>query len=846
MPNFTGEGRTRRAGQLRVIRLVVALVVLAGGLFVGARPIPPAPALGAFLEPAHGVWSLARAAVPARSAEARVAGLGGGVNVVYDDRAVPHIFARSDADAYRALVYVVARDRLFQLYVQTLAASGRLTELGGAAALGLDREMRRLGLPRAAERRVASLPDTSLGMRMARAYADGVNAYIDAMPAAELPLEFRLLGKRPPRWEPVDSYLLLGRMGWTLASFALERDRAAAASMVGDSAAAQLFPDDSPIQEPIQPNGSGAPRFDTRPLPPPGVRDTASLLVASASDAWLPASHLARLPDDPDAARWMASNNWAVSPARSATSHALLAGDPHLDLSLPSLWYEAHLVVPGSLDVSGVTIPGSPAIVIGFNRDVAWSLTNTGADVMDFYVESVDDDAHPTRYRLDGAWRPLERRIETYRGQHGETIAADTLYYSHRGPLQRVRDRWLSMRWTVLENGREVEGLVVAARARTAAEYENAMATSFAAPAQNLIAADRAGHIAIRSTGRYPIRPGNGSGNHLFDGTTSANDWTGDLPLSQWPQAVDPAQGFLASANQQPIDPAAATTWFGGTYDPWRALRINALLRADSSVTVDEMRRFQIDPGSARADFFVPYLVTAARRVAARGTGPNPRVLEDAARELARWDRRYTLTNTGAVLFDATMREVAMQTWDELVPAGGGRRLVPSSAVLTRLVADSASTWWDLRDTPAVEDRDATLASAVASAFLATRQRLGPPENGGWTWSKLHRANINHLLRLPALSALDLPISGGTSTLSPVAGAGTNGPSWRMVVDLGPTVHAWVTYPGGQSGNPASARYRDRVNEWVNGQLEAVHVPTTPEELPAAQRSATLTLQPKR
>jgi len=215
-------------------------------------------------------------------------------------------------------------------------------------------------------------------------------------------------------------------------------------------------------------------------------------------------------------------------------------------------------------------------------------------------------------------------------------------------------------------------------------------------------------------------------------------------------------------------------------------------------------------------------------------------------RELARWDRRYTSTNSGAVLFDAAMREVMMQTWDELASPNGGRRLVPSSAVLARLMADSASQWWDARDTPNVEDRDAILASALASAFLATRQRYGAPEKGGWVWNTIHHANINHLLRIPALSALDLPVAGGISTLSPIAGAGTNGPSWRMVVDLGPTLHAWVTYPGGQSGNPASARYRDRIPEWMAGQLEAVHVPRSAGELPEAQRTATLTLRPER
>jgi penicillin amidase len=829
--------------RLRVLRLIAALLVLAGGILVGARPIGPAPALGAFLEPAHGVWSLARAAATPTAPDASLPGLRAPVEVVYDDRAVPHIFARSEDDAYRALGYVVARDRLFQLYVQTLASSGRITEIAGARALSLDREMRHLGLPRAAERVAARLGDTSVTVRVARAYADGVNAYIAAMPAAELPLEFRLLGKRPPRWEPVDSYLLQNRMGWTLANIANERDRAGAAAKVGAAAADALFPDDSPIVEPIQPNGQHASRFDFTPLPPPTAPDSASLLYGSAADAWLPSRQFARTHDDEDAP-WRASNNWAVSPTRSATGHALLAGDPHLDLTLPSIWYEVHLVVPGQLDVYGVTIPGAPAIVIGFNRDVAWTFTNTGADVMDFYVEEVDDDQRPTRHRVDGAWRPIEPRIEVYRGLKGDTVAVDTVYYTFRGPMQRVRGHWLSLRWAVHDAGREAAGFTEGARARTAVEFEDAMARSYRAPAQNMLAADRGGHIAIRSTGRYPLRARNGA--VPLDGTSSANDWKDDLPVDRWPQAFDPAQGFLASANQQPIDPRVSGFWFGGSYDPWRALRINALLRADSSITIDEMRRFQTDPGSARADYFVPFFLNAARRAANRAAGPNRGVLAEAARLLGRWDRRYTSDNTGAVLFEAAMREAAVETWDELATASGVRRVTPSSAVFARLMADSASAWWDDRSTPEVEDRDAILASSLASAFLATRQRYGVPGDSGWRWSNVHRINIHHLLRLPALSALDLPAAGGPGTLSPIAIGGSNGPSWRMVVELGPTLHAWVTYPGGQSGNPASPRYRDRLPQWLDGTLEAVHLPVRPAELPAAQRSGSLTLHPGR
>ena len=194
-------------------RHAVALIVLAAACWVGARKTGPAPALGPFLDPVHGVWSLSRGAAMPASADARIPGISGGVHVVYDDRAVPHIFATTEADAYRALGYVVARDRLFQMYLQTLAAAGRLTEIAGPRALPLDREMRGLGLTALARQLSAARRGGPEFTAAAEAYADGVNAYIDAMPASALPIEFRLTGTRPERWSVVDSYLLLGRMG---------------------------------------------------------------------------------------------------------------------------------------------------------------------------------------------------------------------------------------------------------------------------------------------------------------------------------------------------------------------------------------------------------------------------------------------------------------------------------------------------------------------------------------------------------------------------------------------------------------------------------------------------------
>jgi penicillin amidase len=719
----------------------------------------------------------------------------------------------------------------------------------------------------AAERMLAATPDTSAAARILRAYAAGINARIAALDDAAIPVEFKLTGMRVARWEPVHSLHLMQRMGYTLAYIAPELDRAAAAARVGDTAAAAIFPAAQPVVEPIQPNGQRAPRVDPVRLPPPGDPNAAARRTAALSRAFFPLRAVRAAGERPS----MASNNWAVAPARSASGHALLAGDPHLELTLPSIWYEAHLVVPGRLDAYGVTIPGLPGIIIGFNRDVAWTFTNVGADVLDFYAEEVDDPARPTRYRVDGAWRPLDVRVETYRAPDGTVAAADTLRFTHRGPLRRepapdaaAPPRWVSMRWTVLEMQEPLTAFRDASAARSTRDLLEAFARRYEAPAQNMLAADRGGTIGIRSTGRYPVRPGDGSGLVVRDGRTSASDWQGALPVARWPQAIAPAQGFLASANQQPIDPRGTRDYWGGDYDPWRAMRINALLRGDSSVTVDDMRRWQTDPGSERATVLVPYFVAAAERVLARpGALPDvaARALRDGARLLGAWDRRYDTTSTRAVLFEEAMRFTQDALWDELAdpgrPAAPGagdpewlrrarRVATPEEAVLVALLADAASVWWDDRATAEREDRDAILARGLLTAYSSLVRRYGGPDGDAWRWARRRHANIHHLLRVPAFSRLDLPVAGGTGTLSPSRGNGTHGASWRMVVELGPEVRGWATYPGGQSGDPASPHYTDRLPRWLAGELDALRFPRSPDALPAAQVVQALTLTPAR
>jgi penicillin amidase len=804
------------------VRIALPALGLAALLHVAHRRVGLVPPLGPLLDPVHGVWAVAtQPELP--SGPIALPGMSDTVRVTFDDRGVPHIFAHSEEDAARALGYIHAWFRLFQMELQNRATNGTLSEWLGRRGLAYDRQQRALGLVWSAERNLAALDSTSHVGRMLLAYAQGVNARIDELRPGDVPLEYRILGAQPQHWDVLNSILLFKRMGYMLSYTTPELRLARLAERVGPGAAAGLVPLNSPIQQPIIPSRRRTPVLDPA-VPPLPTWDTIALAPPTEAH--------------PDRE---ASNNWVVSGTRTASGHPLLAGDPHLDLSLPAIWFEAHVVVPGQLDVYGVTFVGSPAVAIGFNRDLAWSFTNTGADVLDFYRETVDDSLNPTSYLLDGSWHPLGRRVEEYRDQGGRVLATDTITFTHRGPVRRALGQTLSMRWTVLDEAGEgaVQALLGIAAASSVDQWVDAM-RAFDAPIQNGVVADRAGNIAVLSAGDYPIRPRGGNGLTIWDGTTSASDWVGFLPADRQPFAKNPRQGYLASANQQPVDPVMDPTYLGANWEmPWRAMRINTLLRADSTVTEDDMRAFQTDPGSARADWFVPAFLAAVARERQLGrASPNAIAAADL---LADWDRRYTKTNQRAVLFEHAMDALEWLLWDELTDSTGTRFARPGEDLVAALLAAPKSTWWDERSTPnVVETRDDVLAAALDSALSRVEARYGDPSAGGWRWDLIRHQNIWHPLRVASLSRLDIPVQGGPGLLNPSSGMGTHGASWRMVVDLGPEVRAWGVYPGGQSGNPVSRWYADRVDRWADGLLDSLPFPASPGDLPAAHRAGDL------
>lgn len=813
---------------IRVLRVGVTALFLTGLVSLGSRGLGDVPPLGPLLDPVNGVWATSAVDLPPVSGVS-IPGLTAPVEVRVDTRGVPHIFAATLADVYRVQGYLVARDRLFQMEAQVRSATGRLSEWAGARAVESDRRTRGMGLPWAAERDGVALDTGGPTWRAVTAYAEGVNAWIDQLTIRTLPFEYRLLNTRPMRWDPHFTLSFMAEMGRTLAFSSSELRRPRIVDLIGAEATEALFPVHAPIQEPVQPAPWPTPRMALPILPPPASRSLAS---AVGSD-FLPPPEWG---DDR-----VGSNNWAVAPGRTRDGHALLAGDPHLQLTLPSIWYEVHLVVPDSLDVAGVTFAGAPGVAIGFNRDVAWTFTNGGSDVLDWYRERVDQEESPSRYWLDGEWRALRFEPTTYHGPGGTLLRTDTLRYTHRGPMLQVEGTWYSLRWTVHDPADDL-GTFLRLQTATSAEEWLTVMDSFVAPIQNGLVADRGGTIAIQASGRYPVRPHGARGDTIQDGTSSAHDWIGELSADRIPLSRDPRQGFLASANQEPIDPRVDSAYRGALWPaPWRAMRINALLRADSSVTPEAMQRFQTDPGSARVDALLPRILAAGQRAGAADS-----MAQVVLDRLEEWDGRYTLTTTAAVLFESVVEEITDRLWDELVPPGApaGRRVAtPDGTVLLAALNDAGSLWWDDRGTPEREDQESVVGASLTAAWQRVVDQRGPP-GPRWEWRKVQHANLFHLLGLPALSELNLPVTSGPSTLAPSFGRGTHGASWRMVVELGPEIRAWGTYPGGQSGSPASPRYTDRISQWQTGELDPLLFPRKEGDLGSDQVTARVTFTP--
>ena len=788
------------------------------------------------------VWTV-RQPFPQRDGTVALPGLSAEVTVHRDAAGVPHVYADSSADLFAGQGYVHAQDRFYEMDVRRHTTAGRLSELFGEATLTEDRVIRTMGWRRVAEQELPLL-DRATRAHL-DAYALGVNAWLAQHDAPrERGLEYVVLeltgvDTTPEEWTAVDSLAWLKAMAWDLrTNLPDELARSAAAETVAPDRLAQLYPPYPFDRHPPIVDGTGA-------TAPPDVVVPASLAdgVAAALDA-VPTT----IGVD-GGGGGLGSNSWVVAGEHTVSGAPMLSNDPHLGSSLPSVWHQVGLhcraVGPACpFDVTGFSFSGLPGVVVGHNHRIAWGFTNLGADVMDLYLERVDE----TGYEVGGERLPFRTRVEVIEVAGGEPVEL-TVRSTGNGPI--VSDvlevsgatEAVSLRWTALDPGRTADSLFALNAAQDWTQFREALRW-FEVPGQNVVYADVEGHIGYQATGRVPIRAG-GDGRAPMPGWTGEHGWIGTIPFDELPAVSDPERGWIVTANNAVVDPAVYGRFL--THD-WsrghRAQRIAELLRVEIArgpVDAAAMQRLALDTRVAFVDDLVPALL---------------RVDDSPAASLLRgWDGTHGVDSAPAAYFNAVWRHLLIRTFnDELTgaarPDGGDRWF----EVVRALLADVDDPYWDDVTTPAREDRDDTLRAAVRDANAELADSLGDDPQS-WRWGELHRLELTHATL--GTSGVDVverlfnrgpyEVGGSRDAVDATSWDAQEGyevtalPSMRMVVDLGALdASEWIDHTG-VSGHAFHEDYADQTRAWSRGEMRPM--PFSAAAVAAAAEH-TLLLQP--
>lgn len=771
--------------------------------------------MGSFFNPFSGFWKNGEPLTGTKFEDGAIPGLSAPVKIVYDDLLVPHIFAENIADALRVQGYITAQHRLFQMDLTTRKASGRLSEVLGERTLKIDRETRRKGIMYAAENALLGWKKSPESMALLEAYTEGVNAWIDQMSPADYPVEFKLLNYKPEYWTPLKSALVTKAMAQILCSGEDDIESSNALQYFGRDTFDYLYPQWNPKQQPIIPDtGQWKDWRVIQPPPAPEAAGSIGALLDAPYD---------EMPEKPEMDQYqVGSNNWALSGLKTKSGKAMLANDPHLTLNLPSVWFQVQLHTP-EFNAYGVSLPGTPGIVIGFNENTAWGLTNVGQDVSDYYNIHWTD-ATRMKYKLDEEVRSVVLRVEEI-GIKGKPSFVDTVRYTVFGPLpfdfepeNPLRD--CALRW-IAHDVPDFSTLNIFLALNTSKGYSDykAALNGFDSPAQNIVFASNAGDIALQVQGKFPIR-GKDQGRFVQDGSKWANAWHNFIPWDQVPSMKNPSRGFVFSANQHSVPPTYPYNYVGN-FEDYRSRRIFDRLNNTNAATLDSMKSFQLDNFSQRAADALPALLHLLDKKALNETE------KQLVAELESWDFYYDADKLAPTLFESWVDSCYALTWDEMDIIRKAKKpiLYPDGwRWIEMLQSDTTSIFFDIKETP----RRETAADIALESFklMADFFAKNPALKSNWGQSRPFA--IKHLATIDAFSRLDLK-PGGHKT-APNAVNRNHGPSWRMLVELGPQTKGKGVYPGGQSGNPGSRWYDNMVDTWAKGEYFDLLFLKTPED----------------
>lgn len=830
---------------MKYIRLLLAAIVTAALTWALNNKVGPLPPLAKLLNPFTGVWQNAETDADLKDADYNLAGLKEEVKVYFDDRLVPHVFAKNDEDLYYMQGYLTAKYRLWQMEIQTASAAGRISEIVGEGALESDRLNRRIGMGWGAEKAEEFIRKDEQSSKLVQAYCNGVNAYIGSLSAKNYPIEYKLLNYKPEEWTPRKVALLLKNMANMLSVFEYDIENHNFVSRFGMEEFRKLYPDFVADEDPIIPAGTNW-GFDAPNNTTASTEEVDDEIQASIRNSGVISSAIQK-PDE-----ITGSNNWAVSGSKTKSGKPILCNDPHLRLSLPSIWYEMHLVSP-NMNVYGATLPGSPAVIIGFNDSIAWGVTNGGRDVRDWYQMKFKD-ATRSEYEYNGEWLKSEKRVEVYKMPGGKQ-KIDTVIYTRYGPVvfdenfgEAESRKNLAMSWTAHIPSNEFKTFYQLNCGKNYNDYLKALST-YQCPAQNFVFASRSGDVAIKEQGLFAIRDkASEQGKFLSDGSSGKDDWTSFIPMEHNPTVLNPERGFVSSANQHPTDTTYPYYYPGvGVYETYRNRVINKLLAENNGIDADFMKKMLSNNYNLNAAEALPILLSLLDR---SGLSKEE---QDILAVLSKWNYYNNAQEVAPVYYEVWWNELRKLLWDEMQDKKVPMKQPSFYVTVKFLASDSVSQFYDNRVTPAKETR----ADIVAQSFRRIKDTLAAkeftevaepyePDNtfkkedlNPRDWGTYKDTKVEHLARLEAFSSH--VYSGGNAGIINATNA-TNGPSWRMIVDFG-EMKQYVVYPGGQSGNPASRFYNNMVGTWGKGEFYVANYIHNGEEL-AGKKLFTATFKP--
>ena len=765
------------------------------------------PALGKFLDPYQGCWQNASVETDKKIIY-DMKGLSQPVEVRYDERLVPHIFAMNNLDAIFIQGYLHAKFRLWQMDMTTRLASGRLSEVAGEKTLKLDREMRRKGMVYGAENSLKVMEADPESKQILDAYRDGVNSFIQHLHYKTYPLEYKLMGFEPELWNNVKTSLMIKFMADKLSGYTEDFELTLAKKLFG-STFDILYPEHQDEEFVVIPSQSKKSTTTSDSLVSLDNIHTSLLLATASNDN-----------RDRNEHAGIGSNNWAVSGSKTISGKPMLCNDPHLPLNLPAIWYENQLNTP-TMNVYGVSLPGAPHVVIGFNDSIAWGFTNGYRDVKDFYTIQCKD-ASKKEYWLDGKYEPSTIKIETIKIK-GKPDFIDTVAYTKLGivmydpsfPHKGYEGQCFAVNWMAHRGSNELKALTKLNQSNNYTDYVNAI-MDFHCPHQNIVFASASGDIAMWSQGLF-IHKKEQQGRFIEDGTAIQSAWGNVLPASENPHCLNPARGFVMSANQMNTD-KEYPFYYNGLFTEERSKRLTKLLSNEKKFTVQDMMTMQNDTYWQDASEILPILM--ANLDSAKLTATQQQYLH----ELTQWNYYTPPESHAAILYSLWYSQLEKDIYDDEF----GRYLnaldYPKIRVTLQLLKHHPdfSFFDDISTTQKESMKDIVLASFSEMCRISDTLKQK-------NWYAFKHTTAEHLSKIPAFSVQQMMIGGGKGIVN--AASEHTGPSWRMIVHFTNPIEAYGIYPGGESGNVGSPYYINMLGDWVKGSYYRLHFAHAPNDI---------------